>query len=109
MKLLITCLLMVSFVLPSFAWAKKGHHGGHHHDVVVVKHKKKRHHHHHDDHHYSQNVVVVNQPQHHYHRSRLPEIATFAVIAGASYAIVENVFYKKSGDNYVYAERPANR
>lgn len=104
MKLLISCLLMVSFTLPSFAWAKKGHHGGHHQDVIVVKHKKK--YKHHDDH---QNVVVVKEPQHYYHRSRLPEIATFAVIAGVSYAIVENVFYKKSGDNYVYTERPANR
>lgn len=112
MKLLITFFLMMSFAIPSSAWADKGRGKGHgkghnkhhhHHNTVVVvkpKYKKKRHHHH--------NTVVVVQPprNRYYHRSRLPEIATFAVIAGVSYAIVDNVFYKKSGERYDYVDNP---
>ncbi|MGF1878629.1 hypothetical protein L4D77_25525 [Photobacterium frigidiphilum] len=110
MKLLITFFLMMSFAVPSYAWADKGHgkghgkgHKKHHHNTVVIvqpKYKKKKHHHH--------NTVVVVQPprNRYYHRSRLPEIATFAVIAGISYAIVDNVFYKKSGDRYDYVDSP---
>jgi hypothetical protein len=112
MKLLITFFLMMSFAIPSSAWADKGRGKGHgkghnkhhhHHNTVVVvkaKHKKRRHHHH--------NTVVVVQPprNRYYHRSRLPEIATFAVIAGVSYAIVDNVFYKKSGERYDYVDNP---
>lgn len=112
MKLLITFFLMMSFAVPSYAWADKGHgkghgkghkkHHHHHNTVVVVKPKyKKKHHHHHNT------VVVVQPPRNrYYHRSRLPEIATFAVIAGISYAIVDNVFYKKSGDRYDYVDSP---
>ncbi|MCW8328429.1 hypothetical protein MD588_06365 [Photobacterium sp. SDRW27] len=33
-------------------------------------------------------------------------VATFAVIAGASYAIVDNYYYKKKGDKYTYVESP---
>ncbi|MEH6530133.1 MAG: hypothetical protein V7735_02170 [Photobacterium frigidiphilum] len=110
MKLLVTFFLMMSFAIPSYAWADKGHgkghgkgHKKHHHNTVVVvqpKYKKKHHHHH--------NTVVVVQPprNRYYHHSRLPEIATFAVIAGISYAIVDNVFYKKSGDRYDYVDNP---
>ncbi|MGF1692080.1 hypothetical protein [Photobacterium kagoshimensis] len=103
MRRLISCLLIVSFGFPALAWAKKDHH----HDVIVVKHKKHKHKHKHKHHHGNQVIVVHQPPPHkHYHRSSLPEIATFAVIAGVSYAIIDNVFYKKSGERYEYVEKP---
>ena len=42
----------------------------------------------------------------HYRRWDLPEIATFSVVAGVTYAIVDNLFYKKQGDQYIYVEQP---
>ncbi len=40
-----------------------------------------------------------------YHRD-LVNIATFAVFAGITYAIINDAYYKKSGDRYVYVENP---
>ncbi|PSW13216.1 hypothetical protein C9J01_10195 [Photobacterium rosenbergii] len=55
-------------------------------------------------------VVVVNKrsaPSHkHYHRNSLPKIATFAVISGVSYAIVDNFYYKRQGDSYIHVDNP---
>ena len=79
---------------------KHKHHKKHHkHHVVVVKKKPKR---------PKKKVVVVHKPPRHryYHRSRLPEIATFAVIAGATYAIIDNHYYKRRGDKYEYVDKP---
>lgn len=86
------CVASFGLAAPSMAEAK-----GHHH------HKKKHHKHKHCHH-----VVVVKKKQRHdhYHRSRLPEIATFAVIAGATYAIINNAYYKQRGDNYEYVDKP---
>ncbi|MBY5946214.1 hypothetical protein KUW02_13245 [Photobacterium rosenbergii] len=104
-------VMSVGLTVPSVAEAKGHKHGHHHHHkhkhhkhkhkhhVVVVKPKPKRH---------KKKVVVVHKyPKHrHYHRSRLPEIATFAVIAGATYAIIDNHYYKRRGDNYEYVAKP---
>ncbi len=70
--------------------------------------------------------VVVRPPHHHstyisvsagyryppyrghyyfYHRD-LVNIATFAVFAGITYAIVNDAYYQKSGDRYVYVQNP---
>ena len=101
MKHFISYLLVISFLSPTIVWAKKDHH----HDVIVIKQKKHKHKH---KHHHSNQVIVVHQPprKQHYHRSSLPEIATFAIIAGASYAIIDNAFYKQAGERYEYVEKP---
>ncbi|TDR78953.1 hypothetical protein [Photobacterium lutimaris] len=114
-KTIVTSMVAVAIMTfglatPSVAEAKGHKHGHHHHKhhkhkhkhhkhhVVVVKKKPKRH----------KKVVVVHKyPKHrHYHRSRLPEIATFAVIAGATYAIIDNHYYKRRGDGYEYVAKP---
>ncbi|TKB58453.1 hypothetical protein [Ferrimonas aestuarii] len=59
-------------------------------------------------------VIVVKPGYHHlpyrghyhYHHRDLAGIATFAVFAGITYAIVDNAYYQKQGDTYVYVERP---
>jgi len=95
-------------VFPSTVLAKKNHHKHHH------KHHKHDHHnsHHHNEHYHNdrhRDVVIVNEHHHSYHESRLPEIATFAVIAGVTYAVVNNTFYKKSGNEYRSVQQPAYR
>ncbi|MEJ2766328.1 hypothetical protein VV869_20445 [Photobacterium sp. MCCC 1A19761] len=109
MKTLVCCLFACALAgLPITAQAKWDHHGDHHHKHRHHKHKHHKHRHYdRHDHHYHRDVVVVQEQ--HYHKSRLPEIATFAVIAGVTYAIVNNTFYKKSGDEYRAVERPAYR
>ncbi len=60
--------------------------------------------------HKPKNVVVIKKrqpPRHrHYRRNSLPRLATFAVIAGVSYAIIDNHYYKRQGDQYIYVESP---
>ncbi|KLV04251.1 hypothetical protein ABT56_15925 [Photobacterium aquae] len=99
---MIVAALVMSLGMPGIAEAGGRHHHKHH------KHKHKHHHHHHHHHHYKKKVVVVHKEprHHHYHRSRLPEIATFAIIAGATYAIIDNHYYKKRGDSYEYVAKP---
>jgi len=99
MKTLIPCFIALSLaVFPPAVLAKKGHHHKHHDK------------HHHDDRHsHHRDVVIVKEEHHSYHKSRLPEIATFAVIAGVSYAIINNTFYKKSGDEYRSVEKSSYR
>ncbi len=76
--------------------------------------------------HYHRPPVVARPPHHHttyisvsrgyryppyrghyyyYHRD-LVDIATFAVFAGITYAIINDAFYQKSGDRYVYVRNP---
>ncbi len=44
---------------------------------------------------------------HYYYNHRdLVDIATFAIFAGITYAIVNDAYYKKSGDRYVYVQSP---
>ncbi|WKE67531.1 hypothetical protein PVT67_09625 [Gallaecimonas kandeliae] len=64
-------------------------------------------------------VIVVDRRYQHrapqpryryYHRDNLARIATFAVLAGVTYAIVDNVYYRQRGDGFVYVpEPPAGR
>ncbi len=75
---------------------------------------------------YHRPPVVVRPPHHHttyinvhsgyryppyrghyyyYHRD-LVDIATFAIFAGITYAIVNDAYYQKSGDRYVYVQSP---
>ncbi|UTV29713.1 hypothetical protein [Photobacterium atrarenae] len=112
MKTFISCFFACTLVvLPATVQAKWHHHGDHYHKHRHHKHKHHKHkhhkhrHYHRHEHHYHRDVVVVKEK--HYHQSRLPEIATFAVIAGVTYAIVNNTFYKKSGNEYRAVERPA--
>ncbi len=59
--------------------------------------------------------VIVVKPGHvhrppphrlHYSAKGLRDIATFALFAGVAYAVVDNVFYRKQGDQYVYDANP---
>lgn len=69
-----------------------------HNDTIIIKPGKP---------HYKRPVVIKPVPRHRsYHRNYLPAAATFAVIAGITYAIVDNNYYKQSGDTYVYIEQP---
>ena len=99
-SVMIAVIALTGMMMPAMAEAR-GHKHHHHH-----KHKHKHHHHH-----YHKEVVIVKERprhhhHHHYHKSRLPEIATFAVIAGVTYAIIDNQFYKRRGDNYEYVAKP---
>ncbi|UUM31900.1 hypothetical protein [Vibrio japonicus] len=112
---LATMILAVGLATPSGAMAKGRHdhdssyyghyddHRGHHKHHKPRKHYYKKHHHHH----HRDVVVIRERPRYeHYHRSSLPELVTFAVIAGATYAINDNHYYKQRGDNYDYVPRP---
>lgn len=41
-----------------------------------------------------------------YHHLSLPAAAIFAVIGATSYMIVDGLYYRRAGDNYVYVESP---
>lgn len=41
-----------------------------------------------------------------YHYRNLPRGATFVVIAGITYAVIDNLYYRRSRDTYVYVEQP---
>jgi len=50
---------------------------------------------------------VHKAPKHRsYHHKHLPASASFIVISGISYAIVDNAYYKRNGDQYIYIEQP---
>ncbi|MDO6705851.1 hypothetical protein [Photobacterium sp. 1_MG-2023] len=112
MKTLWIGVLCLSLVIPAVSWAHGGK--GHHYDddhrryhKHKHKHKKKHWHKHHYrknvHHHYHRDVVVVHErPRREYHRSNLPDLVTFAVISGMTYAIIDNAFYKQSGERYIY-------
>ncbi|WKE63958.1 hypothetical protein PVT67_09620 [Gallaecimonas kandeliae] len=60
-------------------------------------------------------VIVVKSGYHHhgpapryrsYHGNALAGLATFAILAGVTYAIVDNAYYRQQGNNYVYVDRP---
>jgi hypothetical protein len=87
-------LVLMSMVAPSFAKQAPGQ--GHDHQppskVVVVK----------PDHRPSHKA-----PSHRsYHHSGLPSTAAILAIAGITYAIIDNAYYKQSGDQYIYVEQP---
>lgn len=91
-------IVMVSMVAPSMAKQAPGQW----HDQEHKPQKPK-------------NVVVVQpnyRPSHKapshrsYHHSGLPATAAFLAIAGITYAIIDNAYYKQSGDQYIYVEQP---
>lgn len=41
-----------------------------------------------------------------YHHKYLPASASFIIISGISYAIVDNAYYKRNGDQYIYIQQP---
>ncbi|WP_299794956.1 hypothetical protein [uncultured Shewanella sp.] len=41
-----------------------------------------------------------------YHHKHLPVTASFVVISGFSYAIVDNAYYRREGDQYIYIQQP---
>ncbi|WP_234497696.1 hypothetical protein [Vibrio maritimus] len=41
-----------------------------------------------------------------FHYRKLPKGATFVLIAGISYAVIDNAYYKRSNDTYIYVEQP---
>ncbi len=91
-------LVMISMVAPSFAKQAPGQAHGHEHKpqqpkpVVVVKPNHRPSH---------------KAPSHRsYHHSGLPSTAAFLAIAGITYAIIDNAYYKQSGDQYIYVEQP---
>ncbi|WP_372378409.1 DUF6515 family protein [Vibrio natriegens] len=89
-------LVLMSMVVPSFAKQAPGLGHGHDHQapskVVVVK----------PDHRPSHKA-----PSHRsYHHSGLPSTAAILAIAGITYAIIDNAYYKQSGDQYIYVEQP---
>ncbi|RTR38719.1 hypothetical protein EKG38_11125 [Shewanella canadensis] len=50
---------------------------------------------------------VHKAPKHRsYHHKHLPASASFIVISGISYAIVDNAYYKRNGDQYIYIQQP---
>ncbi|MFA0088690.1 hypothetical protein BCU70_02000 [Vibrio sp. 10N.286.49.C2] len=40
-----------------------------------------------------------------FHHKRIPHGAAFVIIAGISYAVIDNTYYKRSNDTYVYVEQ----
>lgn len=110
MKTMTICSLTIAALALTPLAASAGDHGhGHHH-------KDRGHHHKERGHHYSRDrVIVVKEgyrhrgpaPRHRYYqRDNLAKIATFAVLAGVTYAIVDNVYYKQRGDRYEYVAQP---
>ncbi|MGR5131751.1 hypothetical protein [Vibrio alfacsensis] len=41
-----------------------------------------------------------------YHYHKIPRRATYLVIAGITYAVIDNAYYKRSGDQYIYVQQP---
>ncbi|MED5524787.1 hypothetical protein [Gallaecimonas pentaromativorans] len=120
MKKITTSLAIAAFILAPMGAFAHGNGNGHGHD----KGRGQGHHQRHDNHdrwdrgghHYSRDrVIVVQKGYHHrgpaprhryYHRSDLAKIATFAVLAGVTYAIVDNVYYQQRGERYEYVSAP---
>lgn len=69
----------------------------------------------HQPHKASKKVVVV-KPIHHpihktpihrsYNHYKVPKYASYIVLAGVTYAIIDNMYYKRNGDTYVYVDQP---
>ncbi|MGR5556769.1 DUF6515 family protein [Vibrio fortis] len=63
----------------------------------------------------SKKIVVVKPvyrpikkvPKHRsYYYYKMPKHTSYIVLAGISYAVIDNVYYKRSGDQYIYIENP---
>ncbi|WP_341503881.1 DUF6515 family protein [Gallaecimonas sp. GXIMD4217] len=112
----LTSLLMASLIAPPVLAAGPGHG----HGAVAVKASHHRGHHkfrHHRKHHYGHHRYGHHRHyrhyrhhghhyRHSYHRSLLPDLVTFVVLAGVTYAVIDGLYYRKRGDEYRYVERP---
>ncbi len=47
-----------------------------------------------------------NPPHHSYNRLDLPTTAAMLLISGITYAVVDGLYYKEQGDNYIYVNNP---
>ncbi|WP_051202084.1 hypothetical protein [Ferrimonas senticii] len=94
LPLLLAGMLSLALALPASARPHDGpghHHRPHHKPVIVVKPNYRPHH----------------KPHKHKYRHReLKKLATFAVFAGATYAVIDNLFYQQRGDHYVFVSQP---
>lgn len=102
----VIALAMVSMVSPALAKQSPGHGNSHGHKpdhVVVVKPNNRPNHGHSSNHNHRPNHKA---PSHRSYRSNaLPATAAFAIFAGVTYAIIDNAYYKQSGDQYIYVEQ----
>ncbi|MGR5237813.1 hypothetical protein [Vibrio alfacsensis] len=84
-------ILMVSLITP--AMAKPAHKPAKHAKKVVV-------------------IKPIYRPVHKapahrvYHFHKVPKTATYLVIAGITYVVIDNAYYKRSGEQYIYVEQP---
>ncbi|WP_028108185.1 hypothetical protein [Ferrimonas futtsuensis] len=88
-------MMITALILPLLAAPQvqaKPHHGPQHKAKVIVVKPGAHHKPHHN--HYA------------YHHKELTRIATFAVYSGVTYAIVDDAYYRKHGDHYLYVESP---
>lgn len=57
-------------------------------------------------------VVLPSKPHRphrpHYKKWDLPKVATFAVIAGLTYAVINDQYYEQKGDTYVHVDNAPN-
>ncbi|EKE76699.1 hypothetical protein [Gallaecimonas xiamenensis] len=91
-SLAIAGLALAPMAAQADRWGRHGHGHGHGSKVIVVKPGY---------HHYGP------APRHrYYHRDALAGIATFAILAGVTYAIVDNAYYRQNGSGYTYVDRP---
>lgn len=52
-------------------------------------------------------VVIVHKPSRRsYTHVNLPRATTFVIIAGISYAVIDNAYYKRHNNTYIYVESP---
>ncbi len=102
-------LVIVSVVTPVFAkqppshGQNQGHKPQQPNHVVVVKPSHPSHNHKPAHNH---RPSYKAPPHRSYRRSALPATAAFAIFAGVTYAIIDNAYYKQSGDQYIYVEQP---
>ncbi|WP_419175026.1 hypothetical protein [Desulfosediminicola sp.] len=117
---IVIVLMMVVFICPSsvFANGRGPHHKPHkvyknHKPVQLPNYKGKKHYNHKPAHlprYHARNYRKAPPRYYHhprsYHRNHLPSVAAFAMIAGVSYAIIDNMYYRQQGDTYIYMEQP---
>ncbi len=102
-------LVLVSMVTPVLAKQppshghSQGHKPQHPNNVIVVKPSHPSHNHRPS---YNHRPSHKAPPHRSYRRSALPATAAFAIFAGVTYAIIDNAYYKQSGDQYIYVEQP---
>lgn len=121
-KLILTAISASALVLAPLAAQANGRydHDTHQKSRYDRSHERRDHGNHRDRN--DRKVVVVKNnhwrytPPHHYYRapprqvfyyrSSLPELATFAILAGVTYAIIDNHYYRQTPVGYQYVANP---